>query len=264
MVLKTVYNSCFFPHNIVMRICCCCTDYVGSLSAMPEDRAIARLLEYLPLLRTGNIAVANSYVSVLEAVCAHSLSSGLCRNDCMQLLSLALIHPAIPMPSRDLFIQWREKLSDPRNPAVPGLVPVPLPSYVSGANSGPIAPGQGPVRGQRATGNSLVHVDLYHPPPMPGMRPPRFTSTPQMLAVPHAATADNHQTVRSSSMVAGDLAHRIDDNKDRADMLRSQSLPMAMKNGAPSPRSVEPRSGMKGTLKCAYVCLWIVLICMCN
>lgn len=74
--------------------------------------AVACLLRCLPLLRTGNAPAKAAYLQVLPVVLRRSTETGLFLPECQQILSYALIHPAI---SGDELIQlnaWQPQLHD--------------------------------------------------------------------------------------------------------------------------------------------------------
>ena len=75
------------------------TGFVSSLcvGGEPVDMAstVAYLLHCLPLLRTGNAPAKTAYLHVLPTVLRRSTETGLYLPDCQQILSYALIHPAI-------------------------------------------------------------------------------------------------------------------------------------------------------------------------
>lgn len=71
-----------------------------------------QLLVHLPLLQPGNHAARKEYLNILPDVLAHSHSQGVHEDECRQLLSLALVHPAFPADERTRLQHWLEVLNE--------------------------------------------------------------------------------------------------------------------------------------------------------
>jgi len=77
-----------------------CVAFVGGLQCVGDDaadlaRTVSCLLHCLPLLHAGNAPAKAAYLAALPAVLRRCTDAGRCLADCQQLLSYALIHPAI-------------------------------------------------------------------------------------------------------------------------------------------------------------------------
>jgi len=70
------------------------------------------LLHCLPLLRTGNAPAKAAYLHVLPTVLRRSTDTGLYLPDCQQILSYALIHPAISGDELIPLNAWQPQLQD--------------------------------------------------------------------------------------------------------------------------------------------------------
>eukprot|EP00117_Sycon_ciliatum_P031267 scpid10478/ scgid24489/ Transcriptional enhancer factor TEF-3; M-CAT-binding factor; RTEF-1; TEA domain family member 4; TEF-1 len=218
-------------------------DYISSLQAVSRELAISALLTRLPVLRPGNIAAVDQYAVLLDSVMQSVVKTGLHRNNAMQLLSLVMVHPAVPQDQRDNLVHWREKIENS----------IPATNYNGMALAGPVPQPNAVPNHYMPVAQGHLHrtwhqnMDQYvappPAPPLPGST--RYSPSHQLLNVPHV---DGRVPIRSSSMqVAGEIQH-IDDSMER-NMSRSQSLPMPVR---PGPRSAgndnqfpEPRPGMK-------------------
>jgi len=92
------------------------TAFVSSLcvAGEPVDMAstVTCLLHCLPLLRTGNAPAKAAYLHVLPTVLRRSTDTGLYLPDCQQILSYALIHPAISGDELIPLNAWQPQLQD--------------------------------------------------------------------------------------------------------------------------------------------------------
>ena len=84
--------------------------FLSSLHSQTEDQALSRLLTYLPLLHPGNIDARKEYMHLLPKVLLSSSETHKYLDQCRQLLSLALVHPAFPQKDRDTLTFWLNKL----------------------------------------------------------------------------------------------------------------------------------------------------------
>jgi hypothetical protein len=73
---------------------------------------VKQLLVHLPLLQPGNHAAREEYLNILPNVLSHSHSKGIQEEECRQLLSLALVHPAFSADERSRLQEWLEILND--------------------------------------------------------------------------------------------------------------------------------------------------------
>lgn len=164
----------------------------------------------------------------------------------MLMLSLILVHPAIPSVQRDKFLYWQEKVGGKTMP-LPFLPAGPIgggsTQHMSNGKMDYASPA--PVRSNWRSGGEQFVGPMAPPPP-----PPSHFAAPPTLSLPGG---DVRQPVRSSSMNPGDLHHGNEDGLDRSGlggMLRSRSLPMPV---GPAPKMsmsekpfVEAKPGMKG------------------
>jgi len=92
------------------------TAFVSSLcvAGEPVDLAstVACLLHCLPLLRSSNGQAKSAYLHVLPAVLRRCTDTGLYLPDCQQILSYALIHPAISGDELIPLSAWQPPLHD--------------------------------------------------------------------------------------------------------------------------------------------------------
>ena len=90
--------------------------FVSSLCVAgdPVDLAstVACLLHCLPLLRSNNVPAKSAYLHVLPAVLRRCTEAGLYLPDCQQILSYALIHPAISGDELSPLNAWQPPLHD--------------------------------------------------------------------------------------------------------------------------------------------------------
>ena len=73
---------------------------------------VTYLLRCLPLLRTGNAPAKAAYLHVLPTVLRRSTDTALYLPDCQQILSYALIHPAISGDELIPLNAWQPQLQD--------------------------------------------------------------------------------------------------------------------------------------------------------
>ena len=102
-----------------------------------------QLLVHLPLLRPGNPVARKEYLNILPKVLAHSHENSVHEEECRQLLSLALVHPAFPPDERNQLQQWLqvldEKLVDsascPVNNCLPSYYDPKMPDFTTSNRS---------------------------------------------------------------------------------------------------------------------------------
>ncbi len=87
-------------------------DFLIRLSSKSRDEVVKQLLVHLPLLQPGNHAAREEYLNILPKVLSHSHSQGMHEEECRQLLSLALVHPAFSANERSRLQEWLEVLNE--------------------------------------------------------------------------------------------------------------------------------------------------------
>ncbi|XP_028409780.1 protein Smaug homolog 1-like isoform X2 [Dendronephthya gigantea] len=87
-------------------------DFLIRLSSKSRDEAVKQLLVHLPLLQPGNHAARKEYLNILPDVLSYSHNQGVHEDECRQLLSLALVHPAFPADERTRLQHWLEVLNE--------------------------------------------------------------------------------------------------------------------------------------------------------
>ncbi|XP_041353331.1 protein Smaug homolog 1-like isoform X2 [Gigantopelta aegis] len=80
--------------------------HISQLCGEYKDKAILHLLNYLPLLQSGNTLAKKEYLTVIPKVLSHAIESGVNIEESRQLLSYSLIHPAITTEERSQFRMW--------------------------------------------------------------------------------------------------------------------------------------------------------------
>lgn len=99
--------------NFVYRpqpLLCSRAAFLSSLHSQTEDQALAQLLTHLPLLHPGNTEARKEYMKLLPKVLLSSSEAQNYLDQCRQLLSLALVHPAFPQEDREALTFWLNKL----------------------------------------------------------------------------------------------------------------------------------------------------------
>ncbi|KAL5008132.1 hypothetical protein ScPMuIL_013713 [Solemya velum] len=86
--------------------------YISNLGKEPVERAVQELLAHLPLLHSGNITAKSEYLKIIPKVLSHSIENGVYIEECRQLLSYSLIHPAITSEERSQFTMWLGHLEE--------------------------------------------------------------------------------------------------------------------------------------------------------
>ncbi|XP_046847619.1 protein Smaug homolog 2-like isoform X2 [Xenia sp. Carnegie-2017] len=81
-------------------------EFLISLTSKPRDEVVKQLLLHLPLLQPGNHLAREEYLKILPLVLTYSRSQRIHEDECRQLLSLALVHPAFPADERNRLQQW--------------------------------------------------------------------------------------------------------------------------------------------------------------
>lgn len=143
--------------------------FVKSLSKEPREIAINQLLQLLPLLSPGNEEAKAQYLSLIPILLTHSLHTGTCMEECRQLLSYSLIHPALSSIDRNSLNLWIHHLGESSGASGCCVQP---PASVSISNSILCSNGGGGSRLNRWKNNvqeemSLNYNSYYIQPPSP-------------------------------------------------------------------------------------------------
>ena len=107
--------------------------FLSSLHSQSEAAALAQLLVHIPLLNPGNVEARREYMKLLPKVLLGSSEELDYLDQCRQLLSLALVHPAFPHEDREALTYWLARLDEKqrnimeRNPAAASQRPPPIP-----------------------------------------------------------------------------------------------------------------------------------------
>ena len=88
------------------------TEFLQSLCHESKEVAVQQLLLHLPLLHPGNDEVRHEYLNILPKILSHSLEYSIHEEECRQLLSLALVHPAFVPEERNSLTWWLGLLED--------------------------------------------------------------------------------------------------------------------------------------------------------
>ena len=84
--------------------------FLSSLHSQNEEQALTQLLAHLPLLNPGNVEARREYMKLLPKVMLGSSEELDYLDQCRQLLSLALVHPAFPHEDREALTYWLSQL----------------------------------------------------------------------------------------------------------------------------------------------------------
>ena len=87
-------------------------EFLSSLCSQSKDDVVKQLLVHLPLLQPGNHLARQEYLNILPKVLSHSHEHSIHEEECRQLLSLALVHPAFPPNERNKLQQWLQILDE--------------------------------------------------------------------------------------------------------------------------------------------------------
>lgn len=103
--------------------------FLSSLHSQNEEQALSQLLAHLPLLNPGNVEARREYMKLLPKVMLGSSEELDYLDQCRQLLSLALVHPAFPHEDREALTYWlsqldrKQKNISDRSPQRPPPIP---------------------------------------------------------------------------------------------------------------------------------------------
>ena len=83
---------------------------MGNLIRESKDVAVKQLLIHLPLLNPRNDDARHEYLHLLPKILNHTVEHSVHQEECRQLLSLAVVHPAFPAHERTYLHHWLSKL----------------------------------------------------------------------------------------------------------------------------------------------------------
>ena len=83
-----------------------------SLYKENKDFAVQSLLMHLPLLHPGNNEATEQYLTLLPHILAHSLEKSVHEEECRQLFSLAVVHPAFTHQEKGKLNHWLSHLTE--------------------------------------------------------------------------------------------------------------------------------------------------------
>ena len=101
----TLTHSLTLAHSHTLSVV-----FLSSLHSQSEEQALTQLLAHLPLLNPGNIEARREYMKLLPKVMLGSSEELEYLDQCRQLLSLALVHPAFPHEDREALTYWLSQL----------------------------------------------------------------------------------------------------------------------------------------------------------
>jgi len=165
--------------------------------------AVSCLLRCLPLLHTGNAPAKTAYLRVLPTLLRRCTDTGRCLPECQQLLSYALVHPAISGDELIPLSTWQPQLQDdlPRS-FMPAAVAERTSSdqlVVNGPTSAPsdrVSNGVSGVSGDSSAAQPLpIHRDLTAVRSLPVGLLPRDTSSSLLATAPPCRTTAAATTV---------------------------------------------------------------------
>ena len=127
------------------------TGFLSSLHSQNEEQALTQLLAHLPLLNPGNVEARREYMKLLPKVMLGSSEELDYLDQCRQLLSLALVHPAFPHEDREALTYWlsqldrKQKNISDRSPQRPPPIPPRIHQIKSGEEFGRSSGGNGRI-----------------------------------------------------------------------------------------------------------------------
>ena len=93
-----------------MYCCNLSTEFLSSLLRESKDYAVKQLLMHLPLLNPRNDEARYEYLQLLPKILHHTVEHSVHQEECRQLLSLAVVHPAFPLEERTTLHRWLSQL----------------------------------------------------------------------------------------------------------------------------------------------------------
>ena len=109
-------TACTYAHTLA---------FLSSLHSQTEEQALAQLLAHLPLLNPGSTDARGEYMKLLPKVMLGSSEELDYLDQCRQLLSLALVHPAFPQEDREALTFWLSQLDRKQKNIVDRKAPSP-------------------------------------------------------------------------------------------------------------------------------------------
>ncbi|KAJ7380000.1 Protein Smaug 2 [Desmophyllum pertusum] len=85
-------------------------EFLSSLIHKSKDVAVKQLLMHLPLLNPRNDEARYEYLHLLPKILHHTVEHSVHQEECRQLLSLAVVHPAFPAEERTALHRWLSQL----------------------------------------------------------------------------------------------------------------------------------------------------------
>lgn len=85
-------------------------EFLSSLLRESKDVAVKQLLMHLPLLNPRNDEARYEYLHLLPKILQHTMEHSVHQEECRQLLSLAVVHPAFPPQERNALHHWLSQL----------------------------------------------------------------------------------------------------------------------------------------------------------
>ena len=238
--------------------------FLSSLHSQNEEQALTQLLAHLPLLNPGNIEARREYMKLLPKVMLGSSEELDYLDQCRQLLSLALVHPAFPHEDREALTYWlsqldrKQKNISDRSPQRPPPIPPRIHQIKSSEEYGRSSSGNGRIYingdlsradsfGGEGEGDSLGYEqdedDIQGPGKSMSLQHGQSLFGAQRdTAMPLAAFDDSMMTTRSSKTLPVPRTASL------------SSLPGSnMASGTAEEQQVDWKAGMKGK-KSASAC----------
>jgi len=100
-------------------------EFLKGLCHESKEVAVQQLLLHLPLLHPGNDEARHEYLKLLPKILSHSLEYSIHEEECRQLLSLALVHPAFVPEERNSLTWWLGLLEDKGDKIIENRQPPP-------------------------------------------------------------------------------------------------------------------------------------------
>ena len=132
-----------------------------------KDFAVQSLLMHLPLLHPGNNEAKEEYLKLLPSILSHSLENSIHEEECRQLFSLAVVHPAFTQQEKSRLNYWlshltekEEKGKDKHHMALHQTLSEPTHRFMKSQESWRSHAGNSSLRGGHTNG-------WRHPPPQP-------------------------------------------------------------------------------------------------
>lgn len=85
-------------------------EFLSGLIRESKDFAVKQLLMHLPLLNPRNDEARFEYLQLLPKILHHTVEHSVHQEECRQLLSLAVVHPAFPPEERNTLHRWLSQL----------------------------------------------------------------------------------------------------------------------------------------------------------